>query len=53
MGASAPGMLSTVKALIAEVEVLDMGAGANAAAEPTRAEAMASFIMFAVVVVWK
>jgi hypothetical protein len=42
-------MLSTVKALIAEV-VLVIGAGANAAAVPTSAEAMASFIMFAGVV---
>jgi hypothetical protein len=42
-------MLSTVKALTAVV-VLAIGVGANAAAEPTRAEARASFIMFVVVV---
>ena len=51
IGARAPGMLSTVKALTAEV-VLAIGAGANAAAEQTRAEARTSFIMF-VVAVWK
>jgi hypothetical protein len=43
-------MLSTVKAFMAEA-VLAIGAGANAATEPARAEAIPSFIMF-VVVVW-
>jgi len=44
MGARDPGMLSTVKEFMAE-EVLPMGAGAKAAAEPARRVAMASFII--------
>ena len=40
--------MSTVKAFMA-VEVLAMGPGAKAAAEPARREAMASFIIVGVV----
>lgn len=47
MGASAPGRSAAVKAFMTD-DVLAMGAGAKAAAEPTRREAIARFIMFVV-----
>ena len=49
-GGRAPGMLSTVNAFRA-LEVRAAGAGAKAAAEPRRREAMARFIIIVVMVV--